>query len=203
MMAFQGVVLLMLIMYSQNPLHKSFRLINVNWSPPFQGNFTYDNGLSDRGRRLRNYLNAANAFSAIVDNPEHQFSHRLAPGECVIFNNRRVLHGRDSFDITEGERWLKGTYVDMQDFNSTLRGKLAQARQTRTVVRSTQLDNEAAEGGKSADIDLVEELGLWKDESAADEVTDSGSRLEPEPAEVVEEDNGFRSSVMSRRPGSD
>jgi hypothetical protein len=36
----------------------------------------------------------------------------MQEGECVIFNNRRVLHGRKAFDAEGGERWLKGAYVD-------------------------------------------------------------------------------------------
>lgn len=41
---------------------------------------------------------------------------RLNEGECVIFDNRRVLHARRAFDEQgdKGEivRWLKGAYVD-------------------------------------------------------------------------------------------
>jgi len=45
----------------------------------------------------------------------------MQEGDCVIFNNRRVLHGRREFDAKEGERWLKGTYVDTDVFMSRWR----------------------------------------------------------------------------------
>jgi gamma-butyrobetaine dioxygenase len=45
----------------------------------------------------------------------------MQEGECVIFNNRRVLHGRKEFDTTHGERWLKGAYVDTDVFMSRFR----------------------------------------------------------------------------------
>lgn len=39
----------------------------------------------------------------------------------MIFNNRRVLHGRRQFEAGTGQRWLKGTYVDTDVFNSKWR----------------------------------------------------------------------------------
>lgn len=40
----------------------------------------------------------------------------LKPGTCVIFANRRVLHGRQEFKPQSGNRHFKGTYVDWDDF---------------------------------------------------------------------------------------
>jgi hypothetical protein len=42
-------------------------------------------------------------------------------GDCVIFDNRRVLHARRAFDASKGERWLKGAYVDGDVFFSRVR----------------------------------------------------------------------------------
>ena len=33
--------------------------------------------------------------------------HRLRPGEAIITNNRRVLHGREAFVLNGGERHLQ------------------------------------------------------------------------------------------------
>lgn len=52
---------------------------------------------------------------------ENVFEYRLEEGECVVFDNRRVLHARRAFDASQGERWLKGTYVDDDVFFSRLR----------------------------------------------------------------------------------
>ncbi|WP_312881095.1 TauD/TfdA family dioxygenase [Rhizobium leguminosarum] len=43
------------------------------------------------------------------------------PGEMVIFDNRRVLHGRTAFDPMTGHRLLKGFYVDRGEFDSRIR----------------------------------------------------------------------------------
>ena len=52
---------------------------------------------------------------------ENVFEYRLKEGECVVFDNRRVLHARRAFDASQGERWLKGAYVDDDVFFSRLR----------------------------------------------------------------------------------
>ena len=49
-----------------------------------------------------------------------QYRVQMQPGDCVVFDNRRVLHARTSFEFNdyepkEGEergRWLKGAYMD-------------------------------------------------------------------------------------------
>ncbi|KAI9769592.1 MAG: hypothetical protein M1839_003631 [Geoglossum umbratile] len=93
------------------------RILNVNWSPPFQAPFEAE----IESPRLRAYLSSAKAFSKFVEAPESQFELTLKLGECVIFNNRRVLHARRAFDPSSGERWLKGAYVDGDPFRSRLR----------------------------------------------------------------------------------
>ncbi|MGO1120773.1 TauD/TfdA family dioxygenase [Rhodovibrionaceae bacterium A322] len=45
----------------------------------------------------------------------------LQAGEMVVFDNRRVLHGRAAFDPTTGRRQLFGFYVDRGEFDSRLR----------------------------------------------------------------------------------
>jgi gamma-butyrobetaine dioxygenase len=39
----------------------------------------------------------------------------------VVFDNRRVLHGRTAFDPSSGHRLLSGFYVDRGEFDSCIR----------------------------------------------------------------------------------
>jgi gamma-butyrobetaine dioxygenase len=48
---------------------------------------------------------------------EDQIEITLQPGELVAFDNRRVLHGRSGFDLTE-RRHLQGCYIDMDAIRS-------------------------------------------------------------------------------------
>ena len=44
-----------------------------------------------------------------------QIKFRLQPGDIFSFNNRRVLHGRTSFDPNSGHRHLQGYYMDRDE----------------------------------------------------------------------------------------
>jgi gamma-butyrobetaine dioxygenase len=93
---------------------KDRRLRSINWSPPFQGPFIITGGILDSkgASHFRSYAGALKEFAARIEAPENIYEYRLQEGECVIFNNRRVLHARRAFDISSGERWLKGAYLD-------------------------------------------------------------------------------------------
>lgn len=51
---------------------------------------------------------------------KYRMQYRLKAGEMVVFDNRRVLHGRTEFEPT-GHRHLRGCYVDRTEFQSRLR----------------------------------------------------------------------------------
>ncbi|KAL1837891.1 hypothetical protein VTJ49DRAFT_3277 [Mycothermus thermophilus] len=90
--------------FSQHPTE-------VCWAPPFQTTFplAVDHRQTDNLRRWRD---AAQKFQQIAESELNTFELKLKPGECVIFDNRRVLHGRREFDAgNTGSRWLKGAYV--------------------------------------------------------------------------------------------
>ncbi|MDT3441378.1 MULTISPECIES: TauD/TfdA family dioxygenase [unclassified Pseudofrankia] len=62
------------------------------------------------------------AFAAVVEAPDLAVTLRLTPGDCLIFDNTRVLHGRTAFqpDPAGGGRHLQGGYVDMDGLRGTL-----------------------------------------------------------------------------------
>jgi alpha-ketoglutarate-dependent taurine dioxygenase len=90
----------------------------INWSPPFQGPLTFNTMAG--GASLRSFLAAAKQFNNLISAPESLFELRMSEGDCAIFDNRRVLHARRAFDISKGERWLKGAYLDRDVFASRL-----------------------------------------------------------------------------------
>lgn len=51
----------------------------------------------------------------------YRLTFKMCSGEMVVFDNRRVLHGRTAFDPTSGKRHLHGCYVDRGEFESRLR----------------------------------------------------------------------------------
>ena len=67
------------------------------------------------------FYRAHRALLGITHNPDLQLTFRLGEGECVIFDNVRILHARTAFDSASGDRHLKGCYVCRDDLYSRLR----------------------------------------------------------------------------------
>jgi len=60
-------------------------------------------------------------FMTLTRQADFQFYYRLGPGDLVVFDNRRVLHARNAFDLQQGERHLQGCYVDRDELMSRIR----------------------------------------------------------------------------------
>ncbi|MCU7820615.1 phosphonate degradation HD-domain oxygenase [Kitasatospora sp. DSM 101779] len=58
-------------------------------------------------------------FAAITLRPELLLAFRLDPGDCLVFDNTRLLHARTAFD-RDGRRHLQGCYADLDSLISTL-----------------------------------------------------------------------------------
>jgi gamma-butyrobetaine dioxygenase len=52
---------------------------------------------------------------------EYQISFPFKAGDLIIFNNRRILHGRGEFYPQTGDRALRGTYIERDDVMSKIR----------------------------------------------------------------------------------
>ncbi|MEM9851082.1 MAG: TauD/TfdA family dioxygenase [Pseudomonadota bacterium] len=64
---------------------------------------------------------ALRRFTELCRSPAYRMATPFAPGDLVIFDNRRVLHGRASFDPQSGVRQLEGCYLDRDEVASRLR----------------------------------------------------------------------------------
>jgi gamma-butyrobetaine dioxygenase len=62
------------------------------------------------------------------NNEAFKVSFKLEPGDMMCFDNRRILHGRTSFDPTSGGRRLRGCYVEREELWSALRIAARQKR---------------------------------------------------------------------------
>jgi gamma-butyrobetaine dioxygenase len=61
-------------------------------------------------------------WACLLGQPERQLNLRLAEGDCLIFDNTRILHARTAFSMTPGSpgRHLQGCYADLDGLASTL-----------------------------------------------------------------------------------
>ncbi|KAK4442616.1 gamma-butyrobetaine dioxygenase [Podospora aff. communis PSN243] len=107
----------------RNTIHEINGMVfRTNWAPPFQAPFKMQcvPHAAPPGFRynLDDWREAAVHFQLGIEAPENVLEVKLQPGECVIFDNTRVLHGRRQFATTKGQRWLKGTYVSLQVYQA-------------------------------------------------------------------------------------
>lgn len=71
--------------------------------------------------QLYDYYKAYQGLMQRLRDPQYALRHALAPGEMVIFDNTRVLHGRTAFDPQSGERHLYGYYIERNEVDSRIR----------------------------------------------------------------------------------
>ena len=69
---------------------------------------------------MHDYYLAYRDLMGRLRQPKYRMQYRLKAGEMVVFDNRRVLHGRTEFE-PNGHRHLRGCYVDRTEFQSRLR----------------------------------------------------------------------------------
>ena len=96
--------------------------VATHWAPPFQTTF-FSNEFrwknQDGFLTLKKWKKAATVFKDNIEHPGNVVEVKMKPGECVIFDNWRVLHGRREFALGgQGSRWLKGTYISPQVYRA-------------------------------------------------------------------------------------
>ncbi|MGI9410067.1 MAG: TauD/TfdA family dioxygenase [Hyphomicrobiaceae bacterium] len=64
---------------------------------------------------------AIRAFMTHNRDTKYQVRLTYRPGDLLAFDNRRILHGRASFDAAGGSRYLHGCYMDRDDLLSCIR----------------------------------------------------------------------------------
>ncbi len=70
---------------------------------------------------MRPFYRAYRLFMSIMRDPTFLIKFKLSSKEMVVFDNRRVLHGRTEFDPQTGARHLRGCYIDRGDLKSRIR----------------------------------------------------------------------------------
>jgi len=96
-----------------------FAIDHINYAPPFQAPFEIPT--TGKGKaNWRRFIGAIKSFAEISEREDMRYEFTMQEGECAVFANRRVLHARRAFDTETGDRWLKGTYVDWDDFQVSI-----------------------------------------------------------------------------------
>ena len=132
-------------------------IVGINWAPPFEGPLSLSYSLQQQS----DYDDAYMYFQQMVDKYIHppihdndniikqcrQYAHdytweyKLQPGQMIIFNNQRMLHGRRAFQLNSGKRHFIGGYTDMDDTLNKYRLLLQQSNHPNLKVRIPNVGN--------------------------------------------------------------
>ena len=91
-------------------LNQKNEIIQVSFNNYDRAPFRFENDLTMK------FYEAIKKFDLIANDKEYQWRHVLKPGQLLIFNNWRILHGRGSF---KGVRKMSGCYINKEDFDSS------------------------------------------------------------------------------------
>ncbi len=70
-------------------------------------------------RHAENFYRAYRAFAEVLAAPDLTIAFKLSPGDCLVFDNTRVMHARTAF-ASLGDRHLQGCYADLDGAASAL-----------------------------------------------------------------------------------
>lgn len=67
------------------------------------------------------YYPALCRFGVMLRDEKFLMRYKMAAGECMVFDNHRMVHGRDAYVGESGERHLRGTYISYCELKSKYR----------------------------------------------------------------------------------
>ncbi|NEP49276.1 MAG: taurine catabolism dioxygenase TauD [Moorea sp. SIO3C2] len=70
--------------------------------------------------QIQRFYEALSVFMGYVRSQKYQYNFRIQAGDCLLFNNSRMLHGRKSFDPSTGFRYLETAAVEWDYLRSLL-----------------------------------------------------------------------------------
>ena len=77
---------------------------------------------------LDDYYPAFCLFGRALQQDKYVMRFRMNAGECLVFDNHRIVHGRAEYSATSGDRRLRGCYADRGEMRSTYRALISEGR---------------------------------------------------------------------------
>lgn len=126
---------------------EEFRILSETWVPFYCEHDTYDMRsrqrvieLDEKGavsgvtisqhmadvfdlpqRELDAFYPAFIRFGRKLGEAKYLMRFNIRAGECIVFDNHRIVHGRDAYSATSGDRYLRGCYADRGELRSAYR----------------------------------------------------------------------------------
>jgi gamma-butyrobetaine dioxygenase len=74
------------------------------------------------------YYPAFCRFGRMLQEEKYMMKFTMKAGECMVFDNHRIVHGRAAYSATSGDRYLRGCYTDRAEMRSTYRALVSEGR---------------------------------------------------------------------------
>ena len=71
--------------------------------------------------KLELYYAARNKISEMYNSEKFRIEFKLKPGDLLMMDNYRLLHGRTEYNANEGNRFLQGCYIDYDSAEGKLK----------------------------------------------------------------------------------
>jgi gamma-butyrobetaine dioxygenase len=71
--------------------------------------------------KLDLYYKARKKLSEMYNSEKYRIEFKLVPKDLMMMDNYRLLHGRTSYEVKEGNRFLQGCYIDYDSTEGKLR----------------------------------------------------------------------------------
>ena len=71
--------------------------------------------------KLEIFYSARKKLSELYNSDKNKIQFKLTRGDLLMIDNYRLLHGRTSYNINEGKRFLQGCYIDYDSTEGRLR----------------------------------------------------------------------------------
>ena len=71
--------------------------------------------------KLELYYSARKKISELYNSENYRIEFKLLPGDLLMMDNYRLLHGRTTYDANEGNRFLQGCYIDYDSTEGRLK----------------------------------------------------------------------------------
>ena len=77
---------------------------------------------------LDTYYPAFCRFGKLLQDDKYLMKFTLKATECIVFDNHRIVHGREGYTADSGERYLRGTYTGRAEMRSNYRALVSEGR---------------------------------------------------------------------------
>lgn len=77
---------------------------------------------------LDDYYPAFCRFGRMLQDDKYMMRFLMKAGECMVFDNHRIVHGRMAYSASSGDRYLRGCYSDRAEMRSTYRALVSEGR---------------------------------------------------------------------------